>query len=608
MCGIVGYVGQRPCLELLLDGLERLEYRGYDSAGIALVDGGAAIRVRSVGPIAALRAAFDDHAQDALLRACTSGIGHTRWATHGRVSEANAHPLSDDGDRVQLVLNGIVENHRELREQLEAEGATFASDTDAEVVAHLLARRLDEGLVDAVRLSLDELEGHFAFVAASPSEPDRLVGARRACPLVVGQGENERFLSSALVGLPGDIGAALAIGDDEIVVVDPGSTRVLDRAGRVARLQHLSLDPTRIRASLGGQESYMLAEIDEQPTALRRTLLARREQPGLDAASWAALGDAQRLSIVACGTSFHAGLVGRFLLESWAGLRVDADVASEWRYRDPDVGDVVLGITQSGETADTIGALAVARERGAHTLALTNVAGSQATRETDGAFVTEAGTEVSVAATKTFVTQVAALAELALQLGVRRAALDHAQAARIEAEVARLPDVVERARTLAEEPVRRIAELWAEQPFFLYVGRHIGLPIALEGALKLKEIAYVPAEAYAAGEMKHGPIALITEGTPVVCVATDSPLLGKLRSNLAEVRTRGARVLLIATEGTASAIAEEADELVLIPQTDPLLAPIPAIVSLQLLAYRIARARGLDADRPRNLAKTVTVE
>ena len=611
MCGIVGYVGERPCLELLLDGLERLEYRGYDSAGVAVLSHTAAVRVRSVGGIAQLRAALVGHPEDETLRVSTTGIGHTRWATHGRVSEGNAHPLTDDRQRVQIVLNGIVENHDELRALLAAEGARFDSDTDAEVVAHLVARELERGgLADAVRTAIGSVQGHFAIVAASPSEPGTLVGTRRACPLVVGHGDGERFLGSALAGLPASLSGAHGLEDDEIVVLDRSSMRVHDANGRAVRPRRLLLDRRATVRRAPSQESFTLAEIDEQPAALRRTLRARPEGPGLDELPWPALRDAARITIVACGTSYHAGLAGRLLLERWAGLRAEVDIASEWRYRDPDVapGDLVLGITQSGETADTIGALRAARERGAHVLALTNVADSQVAREATAVLLTDAGSEVGVAATKTFVTQVAALAGLALLAGQERGVLVGERAERLERQLERLPAVAAAAREAAEAPIQRAAERWGEEGFFLFLGRHAGLPVALEGALKLKEIAYVPSDAYAAGEMKHGPIALLTEGTPVVVVATESPVLDKLRSNVAEVRARGAHVLAIATEGAAGAIADEADELVLVPSTDPLLSAIPAVVPLQLLAYRIARARGLDPDRPRNLAKTVTVE
>ncbi|HXE45856.1 MAG TPA: glutamine--fructose-6-phosphate transaminase (isomerizing) [Conexibacter sp.] len=612
MCGIVGYVGGRPALELLLGGLERLEYRGYDSAGLALLDSdGTAVRVRNVGGIAQLRDAVARHPQADALRIATTGIGHTRWATHGRPSETNAHPLSDEAGRVQIVLNGIVENHAELRAALADEGARFASETDAEVVAHLVARALDaDGLAEAVRMTLPLLHGHFAFAAASPEQPGLLVGTRRACPLVAGHGEGERFLGSALVGLPAELAEAHAIEDDEVVVLDAHTTQVLDARGRAVRPRGLALADRQERAVLDGHESFTLAEIEEQPRALRRTLRAAPSGPGLDELPWVQLCAARRIAIVACGTSYHAGLAGRYLLERWAGLRVEVDIASEWRHREPELsrGDLVLGITQSGETADTIGAMRLARERGAHVLALTNVPGSQVTREASAVLLTDAGTEVGVAATKTFVTQVALLAALARQLGAARGVLGDAQADRLEDELQRLPAVVAAARAAAEQPIVRAAERWSEEPFFLFLGRQAGLPVALEGALKLKEIAYIPCDAYAAGEMKHGPIALLREGTPVVVVATASPVLDKLRSNVAEVKARGAHVLAIATEGAAGAIADEADELVLVPATDPLLSPIPAVVPLQLLAHQIACARGLDPDRPRNLAKTVTVE
>jgi glutamine---fructose-6-phosphate transaminase (isomerizing) len=612
MCGIVGYVGHRPCVELLLDGLERLEYRGYDSAGVALLDRGNAARVRSVGGIAELRGAVAGDPAATRLAGSKTGIGHTRWATHGRVSEANAHPLRDDGGRVAVVLNGIVENHTQLRERMRDRGAAFSSETDAEVVAHLVADAFDgDDLAAAVRTTLGELEGHFAFVVASHEQPGVLVGTRRACPLVVGHGDGERFLASALVALPEGLDGALAIEDDEVVTVDTARTCVTDREGRPVLPRRLALDVVRSHPSRNGHESYMLAEIEEQPQALRRTLRAQREAAEADSVPRELLRAAGRLTIVGCGTSYHAGLAGRYLLEGWAGVRTEVDVASEWRYREPEVGpgDVVLGITQSGETADTLGALRLARERGAHVLGLTNVPGSQITREADGMLLTDAGTEVSVAATKTFTTQVAALAALALSTGRARGVLSPARHEHLTGALELVPDAVAAAGEATEAVVERLVERWAREGFFLFLGRNVGLPVALEAALKLKEIAYVPSDAYAAGEMKHGPIALLTEGTPVVVVATESPLLDKLQSNVAEVRARGAEVLAIATEGAAGAIADLSDELILIPSADdPLLTPIPAIVPLQLLAYRIAKERGLDPDRPRNLAKTVTVE
>ena len=511
---------------------------------------------------------------------------------------------------MQIVLNGIVENHVALREELRGDGAVFSSETDAEVVAHLVAGALDRGLAEAVRHAIGRLDGHFAFVATSPSEPGVLVGTRRACPLVVGYGEDERFLGSALVGLPDDLRGAHALDDDTVVVARADGLQVLDARGGIVQPRRLLLAGAHARPSRNGHDSFMLAEIEEQPQALRRTLRAQAAEQLTDSPPWAALARARRVSLVACGTSYHAGLVGRYLLETWGGVRAETDVASEWRHRDPDVGpgDVVLGITQSGETADTLGALRTARERGAHVLGLTNASGSQITREADATVLTDAGPEVSVAATKTFVTQVAALAGLSLRVGLARGTLTPSRAALLLDELERLPDVVEAARAASAAPIERAVERWSEEPFFLFLGRHVGLPVALEGALKLKEVAYVPSDAYAAGEMKHGPIALLREGTPVVCVATDSPVLDKLRSNVAEVRARGAHVLAIATEGAAGVIADQADELVLVPPTDPLLSPVPATVPLQLLAYGIARARGLDPDRPRNLAKTVTVE
>jgi len=608
MCGIVGYVGRRPARELVLRGLERLEYRGYDSAGVTVVADGASSTVRSVGNLARLRAAVAQEPPGPVAQA-TTGIGHTRWATHGRVTQANAHPHCDDAGRVHIVLNGIVENHASLRRRLEAEGARFASETDAEVVAHLIGSYYDDDLPAAVHRARRQLQGHFAFVASSIAEPEMLVGARRECPLVVGVGATERFIASALPAFLAETRTTFAVEDGELVValaddawIEPeGRSRI----ARVAETIHGGSEDTERT----GWETFMLKEINQQPDAVAGTLF-ERVQGGtalLDEAE--AMGALERLRIVACGTSYHAGLTGRFMLEQWAQLDVEVDLASEWRHRDPigRPGDAMLGITQSGETADTLGAMRLGAELGMPVLALSNVAGSQATRDADATILTRAGLEVSVAATKTFTTQVSLLAVLALRLAELRGTLPAEHRAELVGELERLPDLMERTIAAVDLPVRELAERWHERPFFLFLGRHAGLPAALEGALKLKEIAYVPSDAYAAGEMKHGPIALLTEGTPVIAIATHSPVLDKTLSNLAEVRARGAEILAVATEGDEAA-ADHAEHVLEVPASDWLLAPLLAVIPLQLLAYRIARQRGLNVDQPRNLAKTVTVQ
>ncbi|MEA2390396.1 MAG: hypothetical protein QOK31_505 [Solirubrobacteraceae bacterium] len=626
MCGIVGYVGARPARELLLAGLERLEYRGYDSAGISLVAGPDGARridsVRAVGNLTALRervlGAGPDDGPVALAEAepePTTGIGHTRWATHGRVSERNAHPHFDTADRVHVVVNGIVENYVGLRERLEADGCVFTSETDAEVVAHLVAIHYDGDLVHAVRMAFAELEGHYAFVALSADEPEVVVGARRECPLIVGRGEGEQFLASAIPAFLSETRRVQYIENDEIVVLRPTGVEFLAADGRPLERETVEVDWDAETAEKGGFETFMLKEIHEQADAVAETVADRTlRADGVDLGDLGTIDDAflrdvNRIVVVACGTSYHAGLIGRYAIEAWARVPVEMDVASEYRYRDPVVGpgDLVVGITQSGETADTLAAMRLARERGAKVLAVTNIVGSQATREADGSLLTRAGLEIGVAATKTFVAQVAAMYLLALRVAELRDSLPAARRRELIAHLKHLPRTIEHVIAGAEEQVEAIAARHFEAEFFLYLGRHVGLPVALEGALKLKEISYIATDAYAAGEMKHGPIALLDESTPVVCVATDSPVLDKVVSNMQEVAARGAHVIAVATEGNET-IARHAAEVLRIPRTDWMLEPLVAVIPLQLLAYHIARRRGLNVDQPRNLAKTVTVE
>ena len=618
MCGIVGYVGRRPCQELLLQGLEKLEYRGYDSAGLSLLVDDQIESVRAVDNLAFLREAVDAKAQKAgavatATREPTIGIGHTRWATHGRVCEANAHPHFDTGERIHIVLNGIVENHVALRERLQGEGAEFTSETDAEVVAHLISSHYDGDLIEAVRTSYNELRGHYAFVAMSADEPEVLVGARKECPLVVGVGETESFIGSAIPAFLSETREVQFLNDDELVVLRPGATEFMDASGAPLEREKTHIDWDDSAAEKGGYETFMLKEIHEQADAVAETIFDRVPGDLVDlgdiGVSDDELKDLRRIAIVACGTSYHAGLVGRYAIEEWARVPVELDIASEFRYRNPVLGDrdLVVGITQSGETADTLAAMRLARAAGAKVIGVTNVMGSQATRDADGVIFTRAGLEIGVAATKTFVAQVAVMYLLGLKLAQVRGTLAPERAAELAQKVKQLPHLISELMETIDEPIRKIAERWAGSDFFLYLGRHVGLPICLEGALKLKEISYIPTDAYAAGEMKHGPIALLDERTPVVCVATDSPVLDKVLSNVAEVQARGAHVIAVATEGNAS-VAHHAEEVVTVPNTDWLLQPILAVIPLQLLAYYIARARGLNVDQPRNLAKTVTVE
>jgi glutamine---fructose-6-phosphate transaminase (isomerizing) len=610
VCGIIGYVGPRECRDLLLEGLRRLEYRGYDSAGLSVIRNGSIGCVHAVGNLDYLREAVASTNGD--LRGST-GIGHTRWATHGRVTEENAHPHWDTSGRVHIVLNGIVENWTELRDRLLAEGAEFTSETDAEVVAHLIAEHLDGDLVEAVRRAYNELRGHYAFVAMSADEPGVLVGARKECPLVVGLGEGESFIASAIPAFLSETRRVQLVHDGEIVAVTSEGSRFLSPDGAAIEREIDDVEWDAEQAEKGGYETFMLKEIHEQADAVAETVAGRLGDEGVElediGISDEFLKGIRRVVIVACGTSYHAGLVGRYAIEWWARVPVEMDIASEFRYRNPvlDERDLVIGISQSGETADTLAAMRLARERGAKVLAITNIMGSQATRDSDGVLFTRAGLEIGVAATKTFVAQVTAMYLFALKLAQLHGTLEGDVLPRLCDELRAMPHLITRLVAEADEPVRRIAQHWKDAGFFLYLGRHIGLPICLEGALKLKEISYVPTDAYAAGEMKHGPIALLDENTPVVCVATESPVLDKVLSNIAEVRARGAHVIAVATEGSGR-VAEHAEEVIEIPATDWVLQPMLAVIPLQMLAYDIARARGLNVDQPRNLAKTVTVE
>jgi glutamine---fructose-6-phosphate transaminase (isomerizing) len=622
MCGIVGYVGGRPCRDLLISGLEKLEYRGYDSAGISLLSNGHIEAVRAVGNLANLRRAVEerddgggsDGGVAVAAPPATIGLAHTRWATHGRVTEENAHPHGDCDDRIHIVLNGIVENHTELRRELEAEGHRFSSETDAEIVAHLIERHYEGDLTDAVRGAFEDLRGHYAFVAMHADHPDLLVGARQECPLIVGLGEGEAFLASAIPAFLAATRRVLLVENGEIVTVDSEGATITAPDGRRVNRDVDEVTWDEDAAEKGGFPTFMMKEIHEQPAAVAETIADRL--PGTDRVELSELGVGEglasrlrRIVIVACGTSYHAGLVGRYAIEQWARIPVEMDIASEYRYRDPVIGpdDLVIGITQSGETADTLAAMRLAREQGATVMALTNVMGSQATRDADVVLFTRAGLEIGVAATKTFTSQVAAMYLLGLWLAQARGTMDRDLIRGLVGELKALPSGIADTLTLVDERVRAIAQSHQDQRFFLYLGRTIGLPVCLEGALKMKEISYIPTDAYAAGEMKHGPIALLDETTTVVCVATDSPVLDKVLSNVEEVRARGADVVAVATEGSER-VAEIADQTLFVPATDWVLQPILAILPLQLLAYHIARMRGLNVDQPRNLAKTVTVE
>jgi glucosamine--fructose-6-phosphate aminotransferase (isomerizing) len=608
MCGIIGYVGSRECKPLLLQGLGHLEYRGYDSAGLALLERDGLGYVRAVGNLENLRVRAGANASPA-----TTGLGHTRWATHGGVTEENAHPLAgcDEGE-VSIVLNGIVENFRELKESLAAEGHTFTSETDAETVTHLVERHYEGDLVEAVRRAFAELEGHFAFVVIHHDHPGLLVGARHQVPLVVGIGRDEMFLASNAAAFLRETRAVQFPGDGEIVAITPAGATFWTVDGDPVEHEPMELDWDEEGAEKGGYETFMLKEIYEQPEAVAETIGDRVRHGRLVleglGMSDAELKELRRIVLVACGTAYHACVVGRYVIEEWARVPVEFDIASEWIYRDPVINerDLVIGITQSGETRDTIEALKLAHRKGARTVAITNMMGSQVTREVDSVLYTRAGLEMGVAASKTFTAQVALLYLVALKLAKTRETLPPGEIEFILDFVYKLPRKIQ---TFLEgdHPLDEIARRYHDAPFFLYLGRHIGLPVALEGALKLKEISYIPTEAYSAGEMKHGPIALLDEQTPVVVVATNIHVYDKIVSNIQEVRARGAHVIAIATDGNED-IQHHADDVIYVPKTPAFLQVVLAIVPLQLLAYRIARLRGLNVDQPRNLAKTVTVE
>jgi glucosamine--fructose-6-phosphate aminotransferase (isomerizing) len=627
MCGIVGYVGPRKARPLLLAGLEKLEYRGYDSAGISVLADDRVDAIRAVGNLTALRGAIARREEALSARvdapavavaerpAPQTGIGHTRWATHGRVTEENAHPHYDTTDSVHIVVNGIVENYIALKARLVQEGAVFTSETDAEVIAHLVAHHYDGDLLAAVRAAYAELRGHYAFVAMTAYEPGLLVGARKECPLIVGRGEGETFIASAIPAFLRETRHVQYMEDDELVVLRPDGAEFFTPDGQPVARAIVEIDWDADTAEKQGYETFMLKEIHEQPSAVAETIGERAARGwGVDLGDLGSITDdllrrVRRVVIVGCGTAYHAGLIGRYAIEHWVRVPVEVDIASEFRYRDPVVGpdDLVIGISQSGETADTLAAMRTARARGAAVLAVTNVMGAQATREADGVLYTRAGLEIGVAATKTFVSQITVMYLIALRLAELRGTMDRSQLKPPISELKRLPHRIAELLERDVSGIREIAEAHHRAEFFLYLGRHIGLPIALEGALKLKEISYIATDAYAAGEMKHGPIALLDENTPVVVVATQSPVLDKVISNIQEVRARGARVIAVASEGDEQ-ISAHADDVIRIPQTDWMLAPLLAVIPLQLLAYRIARLRGLNVDQPRNLAKTVTVE
>jgi len=623
MCGIIGATGQGCVTEILLEGLARLEYRGYDSAGVALQADGDLWRARAATGTRSLEdlRKIVDGAPDA--GGALTGIGHTRWATHGHPTEENAHPIMDCSGRVAVVHNGIIENWRELTARLASDGHVRTSDTDTEVLVHLVEEELATGasLVEAVRTTLREVSGTFALAVVCAGEPGTIVAARRVSPLVIGladadpEGEvaGEALLASDIPALLGRTRRLWALEDDQVVELRPGSMRVTTLAGKEVEPSVLQVNWDLEAAEKGGHPDFMGKEIHEQPRALSDTLLGRLLPDGTFALDELRISDedlsrVDKVFIVACGSSYHAGLVAKYAIEHWARLPTEIDIASEFRYRDPvlDSRTLVIGVSQSGETIDTLQAMREARQWSAKVLVISNVVDSSMAREADGVLYTRAGPEVGVASTKTHLAQMVALEVLALHLAQLHGRMPPADARMLFGDLEGLPDLVELALA-REKDVAEIACRFLGTRDFFFLGRHVGYPVALEGALKLKEIAYLRAEGYPAGELKHGPIALIEPGAVVVGVATRTRLWEKMMGNVAEVRSRGATVVLVANDGDSDT-ADQADEVLWVPSTDPLLAPVIDVVPLQLFAYHLARAYGHDVDRPRNLAKTVTVE
>jgi glucosamine--fructose-6-phosphate aminotransferase (isomerizing) len=606
MCGIVGYAGARDATSVLISGLRRLEYRGYDSAGVAVLSGGQTQLLRCRGKLAALEKLVAEHPPTGSV-----GIGHTRWATHGRPSDENAHPQKVGS--VSVVHNGIVENHASLRERLETSGRTFSSQTDTEVIAHLIDEALTGGaksLADAVRQALRQVEGSYAIAVVSDLHPDTLVGAKNASPLVVGAGDGERFLASDAPAILKYTRDMIFLEDGDVVELGRTSMLITDVEGNPRIRAPRTVTWTAGQAEKAGYPHFMLKEIYEQPHAvsdtLRSRLLLDTNDVTLDGQT---LGEPPaRVIILACGTSYHAGLVGKFLIENVARIACEVDLASEFRYREPVVGanDLVVGISQSGETADTLAAVKEAKARGAHTLAICNVVDSAIARACHLVLYTHAGPEIGVASTKCFTAQLAALTLLAIHIGRRSGGLPDEAAAELIAELVLIPHKM--SETLrASGNLRELARKYMHARDFLFLGRGTNYPIALEGALKLKEISYIHAEGYAAGEMKHGPIALIDDGLPVVIIATQGKSYDKVLSNLAQVRAREGHVIAVATQGDES-IKALCQDVLWVEDAPALLQPLLTVLPLQLLAYSMAVARGTDVDQPRNLAKSVTVE
>jgi glucosamine--fructose-6-phosphate aminotransferase (isomerizing) len=614
MCGIIGYIGSQPLVPVLIEGLRRMEYRGYDSAGVALLSSGNVQLRRSAGKLINLENSIKADPIDGVY-----GIGHTRWATHGRPTEENAHPHRDCTGRIVVVHNGIIENYLDLKRELQAQGHTFTTETDTEIVAHLVERESGtDGLENAVRRALAFMRGMFAIVLVSADDTEKIVAVRNGPPIVIGLGANEFFVASDIPAILSHTRDVVFLGDEEMAVITRSGVIFTDYTGReVSKVtQRVLWDP--IAAEKGGHKHFMLKEIFEQPSAARDTILGRvsldRGEIFLEDLHipLETLRAIEKVTIVACGTSWHAGLVGKYVIERLARVPVEVDYGSEYRYRAPIVSknELTIVITQSGETADTLAALREAKGKGAHSIAICNVVGSMATREADGTVYTHAGPEIGVASTKAFTSQLVALHILALYLAQTRGALAPAEIREHIAELLQLPLLIEQT-IKASTAMEKVCDRFHGRTDFLFLGRGINYPIALEGALKLKEISYIHAEGYPAGEMKHGPIALIDEHMPVLALAPDDHVFEKMIGNVQEAKARGGAVIAIVNEGDhrmAEVLDLQRDVIVAVPRTSPLLTPILMTIPMQLLAYHIAVRRGCDVDQPRNLAKSVTVE
>ena len=617
MCGIVGYVGPRPSQDILISGLARLEYRGYDSAGIAIIDGDGSLGMRKrAGKLSALR----DELTASPIADGTTGIGHTRWATHGGPTDANAHPHLADDDKLAVIHNGIVENYAALKDELLAQGYEFRSETDTEVAAVLLGHEYGSNggdLVEAFRATVNRLEGAFTLLAVHKDHPDLVVGARRNSPLVIGIGEGENFLASDVAAFVEHTRHALAIGQDEIVAITPSGVEVTDFSGNAVEVEPFEVTWDASAAEKGGWSSFMAKEVSEEPEAVANTLRGRIRDGAVAIPELDGLDDlfrgVDRIIVIAAGTAAYAGMVGKYALEQWARVPVDVELAHEFHYRDPVIGPntLVVSISQSGETMDTLMAVKFARERGAKTLSICNTQGATIPRESDAIVYTHAGPEVAVASTKAFVAQITALYLLALHIGAVRGELSPTEVAHQLLELEAVPEKIQHILDHEQERIEQFAHWMADTRSVLFLGRHAGYPIALEGALKLKEISYIHAEGFAAGELKHGPIALIEPGQPVFVIVPsprEAPVLhSKVVSNIREIHARGARVIAIAEEGDA-AVLPISDEVLRVPLADPLFGPILAVVPLHIFAMGLATAKDLDVDQPRNLAKSVTVE